>query len=214
MHGCCRPVILQCNMRPRYPGLNEAPMSEDWNTKWNAARSPRRRRWMSDFAAIGITDDPQAQAEIAAALMGLPFDTVLAEVKKQSRVNARRRPGDHGRARRAAFGRGRTRVVRKFASASVPGRRRVRKSQSLRRASRSRHLENSFSTRGENHHARAASSGATFAAGNGPGVGALCCARSMLPVDSPWWKVSFAPNLLASVRIASFWAPVVIRKAR
>jgi len=41
------------------------------------------------FAAIGITDDQQQQAEIAAALMGLPFDEVLAEVKKQSRANAR-----------------------------------------------------------------------------------------------------------------------------
>lgn len=41
------------------------------------------------FAASGITDDVQAQAEIASALMGLPLEQVLPEVKKASRVAAR-----------------------------------------------------------------------------------------------------------------------------
>ena len=38
------------------------------------------------FAAVGITDDQQQQAEIAAALMGLPYEEVLAEVKKTGRA--------------------------------------------------------------------------------------------------------------------------------
>ena len=41
------------------------------------------------FAAVGITDDHEQQAEIAAALMGMPLDVVQAEVKKQARTNSR-----------------------------------------------------------------------------------------------------------------------------
>jgi hypothetical protein len=41
------------------------------------------------FAAVGITDDQEAQAEIAASLMGMPLETVQAEVKKLSRATAR-----------------------------------------------------------------------------------------------------------------------------
>src|SRR6516162_3909308 len=65
--------------------------------------------------AIGITDDQQQQAEIAAALMGLPFDEVLAEVKKQSRANARATTrviaGEQGAQRSVVVER---RVVRRF----------------------------------------------------------------------------------------------------
>ena len=66
-------------------------MSEDWITKYGPRRVRRDPPTLDEaiFAAIGITDDQQQQAEIAAALMGLPFDEVLAEVKKQSRANAR-----------------------------------------------------------------------------------------------------------------------------
>ena len=41
------------------------------------------------FAAVGITDDQEQQAEIAAALMGMPLDVVQAEVKKLARTNSR-----------------------------------------------------------------------------------------------------------------------------
>jgi len=44
--------------------------------------------------------------------------------------------------------------------------------------------------------ARAASSGATFAAGTGTGVGRLLLRQVDAAVDSPWWKVSFAPKLV------------------
>ena len=66
-------------------------MSEDWNTKYGPRRVRRDPPTLDEaiFAAVGITDDQQQQAEIAAALMGLPFDDVLAEVKKQSRANTR-----------------------------------------------------------------------------------------------------------------------------
>jgi hypothetical protein len=93
-------------------------MSEDWNTKYGTRRVRRDPPTLDEaiFAAIGITDDQQAQAEIAAALMGLPFDTVLAEVKKQSRVNARATTrvitGEQGAQRSVVVER---RVVRKFA---------------------------------------------------------------------------------------------------
>ena len=66
-------------------------MSEDWNTKYGTRRVRRDPPTLDEaiFAAIGITDDQEQQAEIAASLMGMPYETVLAEVKKQSRVNAR-----------------------------------------------------------------------------------------------------------------------------
>jgi hypothetical protein len=93
-------------------------MSEDWNTKYGTRRVRRDPPTLDEaiFAAIGITEDQQAQAEIAAALMGLPFDAVLAEVKKQSRVNARATTrvitGEQGAQRSVVVER---RVVRKFA---------------------------------------------------------------------------------------------------
>jgi len=93
-------------------------MSEDWNTKYGTRRVRRDPPTLDEaiFAAIGITDDQQAQAEIAAALMGLPFDTVLAEVKKQGRINARATTrviaGEQGAHRSVVVER---RVVRKFA---------------------------------------------------------------------------------------------------
>jgi len=93
-------------------------MSEDWNTKYGPRRVRRDPPTLDEaiFAAIGITDDQQAQAEIAAALIGLPFDAVLAEVKKQSRANARATTrviaGEQGAQRSIVVER---RVVRKFA---------------------------------------------------------------------------------------------------
>jgi hypothetical protein len=57
-------------------------MSEDWNTKYGTRRVRRDPPTLEEaiFAAIGITDDQQAQAEIAASLMGLPVESVQAEV--------------------------------------------------------------------------------------------------------------------------------------
>ena len=61
-------------------------MSEDWNTKYGTRRVRRDPPTLDEaiFAAIGITDDQQQQAEIAASLMGMPYEKVLAEVKKQA----------------------------------------------------------------------------------------------------------------------------------
>jgi hypothetical protein len=66
-------------------------MSEDWNTKYGTRRVRRDPPTLEEaiFAASGITDDVQAQAEFAAALMGLPLEQVLPEVKKTSRIAAR-----------------------------------------------------------------------------------------------------------------------------
>src|SRR5439155_834048 len=66
-------------------------MSEDWNTKYGTRRVRRDPPTLEEaiFAAVGITDDQQQQAEIAAALMGLPYEEVLAEVKKTGRAVAR-----------------------------------------------------------------------------------------------------------------------------
>jgi len=41
------------------------------------------------FAAMGITEDLEQQAEIAASLMGMPLDAVQSEVKKASRSAVR-----------------------------------------------------------------------------------------------------------------------------
>ena len=92
-------------------------MSEDWNTKYGTRRVRRDPPTLEEaiFAAVGITDDPQAQAEIASALMGLPFDQVLTEVKRTGRSVARSATrviaGEQGAQRSVAVER---RVVRRF----------------------------------------------------------------------------------------------------
>jgi hypothetical protein len=93
-------------------------MSEDWNTKYGPRRVRRDPPTLDEaiFAAIGITDDQEAQAEIAASLMGLPIESVQAEVKKASRSAARSSStrviaGEQGAQRSVVVER---RVVRKF----------------------------------------------------------------------------------------------------
>ncbi len=92
-------------------------MSEDWNTKYGTRRVRRDPPTLDEaiFAAVGITDDPEAQAEIAAALMGMPIETVLPEVKKAARANARSTTrviaGEPGAQRSIVVER---RVIRKF----------------------------------------------------------------------------------------------------
>jgi hypothetical protein len=93
-------------------------MSEDWNTKYGPRRVRRDPPTLEEaiFAAIGITDDQEAQAEIAAALMGLPYEEVLADVKKAARPvlgrsTTRVIAGEQGAQRSIVVER---RVVRKF----------------------------------------------------------------------------------------------------
>jgi hypothetical protein len=92
-------------------------MSEDWNTKYGTRRVRRDPPTLDEaiFAAIGITDDQQAQAEIAASLMGLPIESVIAEVKKIARSSARSSTrviaGEQGAQRSVVVER---RVVRRF----------------------------------------------------------------------------------------------------
>jgi len=92
-------------------------MSEDWNTKYGRRRVRRDPRTLDEaiFAAIGITDDQEAQAEIAASLMGLPIESVQAEVKKAGRLSARSSTrviaGEQGAQRSVVVER---RVVRRF----------------------------------------------------------------------------------------------------
>ncbi|RXT41898.1 hypothetical protein [Bradyrhizobium betae] len=66
-------------------------MSADWNTKYGTRRVRHDPPTLDEaiFAAVGITDDQEQQAEIAAALMGMPIEIVQAEVKKQARTNSR-----------------------------------------------------------------------------------------------------------------------------
>ena len=66
-------------------------MSEDWQTKYGTRRVRRDPPTLEEaiFAAAGITEDQEAQAEIASALMGMDYEPVLAEVKKTTRIAAR-----------------------------------------------------------------------------------------------------------------------------
>ena len=95
----------------------ETEMSEDWNTKYGPRRVRRDPPTLDEaiFAAIGITDDPEAQAEIAASLMGMPLEPVLAEVRKVARSSARSATrviaGEQGAQRSIVVER---RVVRRF----------------------------------------------------------------------------------------------------
>ena len=92
-------------------------MSENWNTKYGPRRVRRDPPTLDEaiFAAIGITDDQEAQAEIAASLMGMPVDAVTPEVNKIARTSARSSTrviaGEQGAQRSVVVER---RVVRKF----------------------------------------------------------------------------------------------------
>ena len=93
-------------------------MSEGWQTKYGIRRVRRDPPTLDEavFAATGITDDLDSQAEIAASLIGMPLDVVQAEVKKAARA-ASRSPttrviaGEQGAQRSVVVER---RVVRKF----------------------------------------------------------------------------------------------------
>jgi hypothetical protein len=93
-------------------------MSADWNTKYGPRRVRHDPPTLDEaiFAAVGITDDQEAQAEIAAALMGMPLDVVRPEVKKLNRVTLRGNTtrviaGEQGAQRSVVVER---RVVRRF----------------------------------------------------------------------------------------------------
>jgi hypothetical protein len=99
-------------------------MSQDWNTKYGTRRVRRDPPTLDEaiFAAIGITDDQQQQAEIAAALMGLPLEAVQAEVRKIARSSARSSThvitGEQGAQRAVVVER---KVTRRFATAKRTG---------------------------------------------------------------------------------------------
>ena len=93
-------------------------MSEGWPTKYGIRRVRRDPPTLDEavFAATGITDDLDSQAEIAASLIGMPLDVVQAEVKKAARAAARSPTthviaGEQGAQRSVVVER---RVVRKF----------------------------------------------------------------------------------------------------
>ena len=99
-------------------------MSQDWNTKYGPRRVRRDPPTLEEaiFAAAGITDDLNEQAEIAASLMGMPLEAVTAEVKKTSRIQARSATrviaGEQGAQRSVVVER---RVIRKFGNDKRPG---------------------------------------------------------------------------------------------
>ena len=66
-------------------------MSEQWQTKYGSRRVRRELPTLEEaiFAAMGMTDDLDEQAEIAASLMGMPVDEVHPEVKKNARATLR-----------------------------------------------------------------------------------------------------------------------------
>src|SRR3954452_23017209 len=112
--------ILQCNIvMPSYLGaMRGLEMSEGWNTKYGTRRVRRDPPTLDEaiFAAVGITDDAEAQAEIAAALMGLPIEQVRLEVKRAARSSPGRATtrviaGEQGAQRSIVVER---RIVRRF----------------------------------------------------------------------------------------------------
>src|SRR5881398_2283111 len=93
-------------------------MNADWNTKYGRRRVRHDPPTLDEaiFAAVGMTDEPEAQAEIAAALMGLPIEQVQAEVKKAARPTLARSTtrviaGEQGAQRSVVVER---RIVRRF----------------------------------------------------------------------------------------------------
>ena len=121
MHGWIATSISYCNAT--YASLDisrenkGSAMSQDWNTKYGPRRVRRDPPTLEEaiFAAAGITEDQSEQAEIAASLMGMPIEAVIAEVRKAGRVQARTATrviaGEQGAQRSIVVER---RVVRKF----------------------------------------------------------------------------------------------------
>jgi hypothetical protein len=66
-------------------------MSTVWNTKYGLRRVKEAAPTLAEaiFAAKGLVDDVEGQAEIAASLMGLPIEEVKAEILKAARRNVR-----------------------------------------------------------------------------------------------------------------------------
>lgn len=66
-------------------------MSAEWKTKQGTRRVRVEPPTLEEaiFAAQGITDDPQAQAEFAAELTGKAAEDVLATILKDARKAAR-----------------------------------------------------------------------------------------------------------------------------
>jgi hypothetical protein len=69
---------------PSRPAGEAHPTGEAWNTKYGPRRVRHDPPTLDEaiFAAKGLTDSLQAQAEIAASLMGLPVETVRPQVLK------------------------------------------------------------------------------------------------------------------------------------
>ena len=59
-------------------------MSKAWNTKYGPRRVREEPPSLDEaiFAARGLSDDPDDQAEIAASLMGVPVEEVRAVLRK------------------------------------------------------------------------------------------------------------------------------------
>ena len=100
-------------------------MSDNWMTKYGSRRVRRDPPTLDEaiFAAMGITDNAEEQAEIAASLMGLPLAAVQTEVRKVSRTTARVRTqqviaGEPGAQRTVVVER---RTVRRFGNDRRPG---------------------------------------------------------------------------------------------
>jgi hypothetical protein len=64
-----------------------ATMSKAWNTKYGPRKVREEPPSLEEaiFAARGLTDDVDAQAEVAASLMGVPVDQVRVALAKASR---------------------------------------------------------------------------------------------------------------------------------
>lgn len=65
-------------------GTHSQQSSEIWQTKYGSRRVRRELPTLDEaiFAARGLTDNEQAQAEIAASLMGLSLEEVRAAMLK------------------------------------------------------------------------------------------------------------------------------------
>jgi hypothetical protein len=66
-------------------------MSAEWTTKQGKRRVRVEPPTLEEaiFAAQGVTDDPQQQADFASDLTGTPAETVLALILKEARKAAR-----------------------------------------------------------------------------------------------------------------------------
>jgi hypothetical protein len=71
--------------------VTQTSKKQTWKTEYGLRRVKDAPPTLDEaiFAAQGLTDDPQQQAEVAASLMGVPVEEVTVRLQRAARIGVR-----------------------------------------------------------------------------------------------------------------------------